>query len=529
MLYKYLEAMKSITNRVLLKVPSRKKEMEESMAKSSAIVIGAGLGGLSTGIYAQRNGYQCRIFEHARHPGGVASQWKRQGYTIDGGIHFYMGYRPGRPDHDIYRELGIDQEDQYIEITRYGRFVDPNQGLTLDITQDLDQLASTMKKHSPEDAPFIDKIISGAKAFEHWNMSGSMAKPPEMSHWWDTLKMMINMRGTLRYYSGWYTQSLDQAVRELHDPWLAHVFRYLFLPEVPVVFVMMILGALSGGNMAVRKDGSGSFARSLEKCYLNLGGEVAYGSTVEKILVENHKAVGVRLSNGDEYRADHIISAADGRSTLYGLLEGRYLTVPLKKLHEEWPLWKPVILINYGAARDFSNEPSIVLFKPGAKIKAGYLTSDCWVVRIFNYCPNCAPGGRTLLQVMIESQWQPWEDIRENREAYVSEKEMAASQVLEQLNDIWPGIEDQVEMTNVATPYTWWRYTRNRQGAFEGFAITPKIFSTRVKRTLPGLDNFFMAGQWVVPGGGVIPTLLSGKHAAMLICRRDGKAFRAIN
>jgi hypothetical protein len=34
-----------------------------------------------------------------------------------------------------------------------------------------------------------------------------------------------------------------------------------------------------------------------------------------------------------------------------------------------------------------------------------------------------------------------------------------------------------------------------------------------------------MAGQWVVPGGGVIPTLVSGKHAAMLLCRRDGKVF----
>ena len=99
--------------------------------------------------------------------------------------------------------------------------------------------------------------------------------------------------------------------------------------------------------------------------------------------------------------------------------------------------------------------------------------------------------------------------------------------ILERLNDLWPGIEDQVEMTNVATPHTWWRYTRNRQGAFEGFAITDKVFSTKVKRTLPGLDNFFMAGQWVVPGGGVIPTLVSGKHAAMLLCRHDGKGFKA--
>jgi phytoene dehydrogenase-like protein len=81
-------------------------------------------------------------------------------------------------------------------------------------------------------------------------------------------------------------------------------------------------------------------------------------------------------------------------------------------------------------------------------------------------------------------------------------------------------------MTNVATPHTWWRFTRNRRGSFEGFAITSKILSASVRRTLPGLAGFLMAGQWVVPGGGVVPTLLSGKHAVMLMCREDGIPFQ---
>ena len=495
------------------------------MSKPYVIIIGAGLGGLSTGVYAQMNGYQCRIFEHARHPGGVAAEWKRQGYTIDGGIHFYMGYRPGRPDHAIYRELGIYQEDQYLAMTNYARFLDPSNGRSLDVTQDLDQLAGTIKNISPQDAAFIDRVLTGAKAFSQANMIESMEKPPDMTRWWDSLKMMFKMRKTLRYYSKWYMQSLDQATKELHHPWLAHVFKHLFLPEVPVVFVMMILGALSGGNMAVRKDGSGGFARALEKRYLDLEGKVTYRSTVEKILVEKDRAVGVRLSNGEEYRADRVVSAADGFSTLYNLLDGKYISKEFRRLHEEWPLWKPVVLINYGVARDFSDDPSIIILKPTSNIEAGYLTGDCCVVRIFNYCPDCAPSGRTLVQVMVESTWQPWKDLWEDKEAYNAEKEKTAALVLESLEDVWPGIKDQVEMTNVATPHTWWRFTRNRQGAFEGFAITNKIFTTQVKRTLPGLENFFMAGQWVVPGGGVIPTLVSGKHAAMLLCRRDAKSF----
>ena len=321
-------------------------------------------------------------------------------------------------------------------------------------------------------------------------------------------------------------QSLDKAALEIHDPWLAYIFKHLFLPEVPVVFIMIILGALSGGNMAIRKDGSGGFARALEKRYLDLGGKVAYRSTVEKIIVEKDRAVGVRLSNGEAYRADHIVSAADGYSTLYDMLEGKYLTAELRKMHEKWALWKPVVLINYGVTRDFSSVPSIAMLKPPSDTEAGFFSGDCWPIRIFNYCTACAPAGRTLVQVMIESEWQPWKNIREDKDAYNAEKEKAAKQVLEQLNAVWPGIKNQVEMTNVATPYTWWRYTRNRRGAFEGFAITDKIFSTSVKRILPGLDRFLMAGQWVVPGGGVAPTLISGKHAVMLMCRSDGKTFK---
>jgi hypothetical protein len=223
-----------------------------------------------------------------------------------------------------------------------------------------------------------------------------------------------------------------------------------------------------------------------------------------------------------------VISAADGFSTLYDLLDGKYVTRQLKTLHKEWPLWNPVVLVNLGVARDFSGEPSITIFKPGAEADAGFLTGEAWVIRVFNYCGDCAPSGRTLMQVMVESKWQPWKDLREDREAYDAEKKRTVEQVLERLNELWPGIQGQVEMTNMATPHTWWRFTRNRCGSFEGFAVTGRTFTTQVKRILPGLDRFYMAGQWVVPGGGVIPTLMSGKHAAMLMCRRDGKTFQVL-
>jgi phytoene dehydrogenase-like protein len=47
------------------------------------------------------------------------------------------------------------------------------------------------------------------------------------------------------------------------------------------------------------------------------------------------------------------------------------------------------------------------------------------------------------------------------------------------------------------------------------------------QRELPGLGNFYMAGQWVTPSGGLPTVLMDGRKAAALICERDGKKFKA--
>ena len=95
------------------------------------------------------------------------------------------------------------------------------------------------------------------------------------------------------------------------------------------------------------------------------------------------------------------------------------------------------------------------------------------------------------------------------------------------MEEHFPGITRQVEITDVATPYTTWRYTLNHHGSPEGWLPTPEVITTTIRRTLPGLDGFYMAGQWVMPGGGVPPCIYSGRHVAQLLCRRDGKRFVA--
>jgi phytoene dehydrogenase-like protein len=100
-----------------------------------------------------------------------------------------------------------------------------------------------------------------------------------------------------------------------------------------------------------------------------------------------------------------------------------------------------------------------------------------------------------------------------------------AAEVLQRLEAHYPGLSSQVEVTDVATPYTTWRYTLNQRGSWGGWLLTAEAMRTPIQRTLPGLANLILAGQWVMPGGGVPSCLYSGRHAVQLLCRQDGKQF----
>lgn len=294
------------------------------MTEKSLIIIGAGLAGLSTGCYAQMNGYQSHIFEHHTVPGGVAATWKRKRYLVDGGIHFVMGHKSGTSLHELYRELGIVPVTRFVDMTTYGRFTDEASGRSVEVTRDLGCLADDLKAFSPTDARIVDELIAGACAMQGLDMSeAGMSKPPELIGSLDQLKEMWYMRRLFRYFTGRYAKSVADYAQAVHDPWLCACIENLFLPEVPVWFIFMVLGLLADGQMGLLEGGSLDFVRPIERRYRSLGGCVTYRATVEEVWVENDQAVGVRLTDGSEHRADVVVSAADGYSTVFEMLGGQ--------------------------------------------------------------------------------------------------------------------------------------------------------------------------------------------------------------
>ncbi|KKM12408.1 hypothetical protein SY88_04530 [Clostridiales bacterium PH28_bin88] len=500
------------------------------MATRSVIIIGAGLAGLAAGCYCQMNGYPTRIFEHHHKPGGVATTWKRKGYTIDGGIHFLMGHKPGQSIHELYRELGIHEAIRVLDMTVYGRYLDEASGRSVEITKDLDRLAAELKAFSPSDARAINDLMAGARAMQGSDMGKmGLAKPPELLGRLDGLKQMWAMRRVFKYFTGKYAEPVAEYTRGLQHPFLRQVIENLFLPEVPVWFILMLLGMLAEGQIGLLADGALNFARTIENRYKQLGGQVTYKATVEEILVEDDRAVGVRLADGSEYRGDIVVSAADGYSTIFKMLGGRYADEKIKSRYANWKLFCPLMIVSYGVARKFPGEPPLTTIMLKHPFNVNNRPVNGILVRIFNYTPEFSPPGKTVVQVEFEVEWDYWNNLqKEDRARYDADKERIATEILERLEAHYPGISSQVEVTDVATPYTTWRYTRNYRGAWEGWLPTPEAITTMIERALPGIQNFYMAGQWVMPGGGVVPCLYSGRHVAEILCSRDKKRFATV-
>jgi len=107
----------------------------------------------------------------------------------------------------------------------------------------------------------------------------------------------------------------------------------------------------------------------------------------------------------------------------------------------------------------------------------------------------------------------------------LNEKDQIKKDATACLEMIYPGLSEFIEVIDVATPKTDVRYTGVKDGAYEGFMPMRENMMKSLKMQLPGLQNFYMAGQWLFPGGGLPPSAQSGKWAVQLICRKKKQAF----
>ncbi|MDD5700717.1 MAG: NAD(P)/FAD-dependent oxidoreductase [Dehalococcoidales bacterium] len=489
------------------------------MMEKSIIIIGGGLAGLSTGCYGRMNGYKTTIFEMHDIAGGVCTAWKRKDYTIDGAMNWLVGTRPGSQFHNFWEELGAAQEWKIHNHDHY-LIREDKEGKAFTMYCNADRFEKYLLELAPEDSDVIKEFTQAIRTSS--DLSMPVEKPVELMGPADQAQMAQMLPG-MQFMQKWAEVSTHDFAQRLKNSYLREVF--LKLPELPMIMFVMVLGLQHAQSAGYVIGGALALVESIEKRYRDLGGEIHFNSRVVKIIVEDNKAAGVILDNGQEYRADYIVSAGDGRTTIFDLLGGKYIDEKIKNIYDQPKLFAPLVHVGLGVDRTFNDIPSSVgglsfpLDKP-VRI-AGKEEKDLNVF-IYNFDPTLAPQGKTLVTVYYETDYDYWHALRQDIAGYNAEKERIADEVIAGLEQRFPGISGQIEMRSVATPITWERYTGNWRGAYEGW-----IFGAydNVSKTLPGLDNFYMAGQWVNPGGGMPPAVMSGNHTIQFICQKDNKQF----
>jgi len=484
-------------------------------------IIGGGIAGLTTGCYLQMNGFDAEIFESHSQPGGLCTSWKIGDYTVDGCLHWLVGSNPDDPIYDLWNEL-IDMKSirfyNYVDFFR----VRDKQGKEIIGYTDLERLQQELLLKAPEDKSLINEFTEAVRVMSKMKMR--MDKAPEMYTLLEKINENIHYLPYLKILMRYSRMTIHDFACRCKNPLLAKFFEYSFTSEMPMLFIMITFSWLDRKTAGYPVGGSLQFSKLIEKKYLELGGKIHYNSRVKRILTEvsgkQHRASGIELDDGQQFSSGITISAADGYSTIYEMLQGRFADNRINHYYSDFSIFPSFLQISLGVAKSFSELPSTVI----TPLEQPFIidpekTIDQLYYRIANYDPTLAPEGKILIMCMVKTfNYKYWVDLRDNdRDKYKVEKKRIADFYIDTLDKELGGIKENLEMVDVSTPATLIRYTHNWKGSVEGWMVTKETGFDSLPKTLPGLQDFFMAGQWVEPGGGVPSAFFSGRNLVQVI------------
>lgn len=511
--------------------------------KPSVLIIGGGIAGLAAGCYAQMSGMDTHVLEKHVLPGGCCTAWSREGYIFDYCIEWLIGTAPGNEANQIWRELGALDGKRITNFEMFNRVVDSDDREVL-FYHDPDRLQQHLMALAPGDARQIKAFCRDLRRFLDLQLFPFL-KPPPLKTLGEKLAMLREVLPA--FFLFWRTSATQMAdfSGKFEDPLLRRAFPNIFFQDpggFPLLPFLYNLACAHHGNAGFPEGGSLGLARSVENRYTELGGRISYRARVRRILVEGDRAVGVELKDGTRLHADHVISACDGYTTIYGFLGGEYTNPAVEelytdKLHKPGILYPSVVSTFIGVDGEMPPEtPHSTTYLLSEQDSAGLPCSlqNSYVVQLRSrYWTGCAPPGKSLFHCTYFSDYGHWRELRtRNRREYWADKRRVAEFARNFLAERFPGIEGRIEVADVATPTTNQRYTGNHNGsilAWMGFNEADDLVSSLVSKhrmRLPGLAGFSMAGQWV-GGGGLVRAASTGRFAVQFLCEELGLPFRA--
>ncbi len=482
-----------------------------------AIVVGAGLGGLSAAALLSKSGKRVLVAERHDGPGGSAHAFKRGPYTFDPAIHV-TGHGYNVPIFRTYLEaLGVEKEVQILDMSRlYSVAVE---GERFDHPAGEDAVIEYLGSEFPAEAENIGEFIKlcGKVTVE------SQSPPPRVALK-DLGDAMEAFPLLFKYRNSTFDEVLDGYIT---DPKLRSIlgahWPYMGVPPSELGFLPATASwmALMDGQVSI-KGGFQQLADAQARVVTRHGGTMLFDSPVARIDIENGRAVGVTLAAGEQFRAPVVISNADGKFTFEELVGEEHLSSAfMRRLRRMTPSSSAFVL--FSACKLPLHElgtPSEVFIndhwdhdQTWADVQAGRF-GGMWVSIPTLHDDSIAPKGEHLViftSLIPYDIGVPWSEA----------KGRMAEEAIERIEKLFPGYRDSLTFSDSATPETFHNYTRSQKGAIYGWANTPAQSQPKRLPQESPIDGLLLAGHWTNPGTGCLRCLFSGLRGAATISGFD--------
>jgi phytoene desaturase len=481
--------------------------------KKRISIIGSGFSSLSAACYLAQLGDQVEIFEKNSTPGGRARQLKKDGFVFDIGPSWYW-----MPDvfEKFFGDFGKKVSDYYaLERLDPGYQVYFGKNDSILIGDSLEKIYSAFEAEEKGSAAKLKKFIG--KAADNYKIAiDELVYRPGIS------PLELVTPDTLKKLGYFFSNVKREVTRGFKNPKLAQILQFpvLFLGakpgDTPAFYNFMNFADFGLGTWHP-KDGMYSIVKGMVKLAESLGVKIHLDSPVEEILLENKKAVGVKI-NGKSIFSDIVLSGADYHHT------ETLLPKDLRAYSEAYwdkKTFAPSSLLFYvGLNKKVKNVSHHTLFFDvdfDTHAQTIYDTAQ-WPEEPLFYAnfpsisdPNMAPEGKEACFILIPIA-PGLEDTEELRNRYF---EIVIDR-LESLTD--QSIKDHILFRESFCVNDFISVYNSYKGNAYGMANTllqtaflrPKLKSKKVK-------NLYFTGQLTVPGPGVPPALISGKLVAGLI------------
>ncbi len=499
------------------------------------IIIGGGWGGLMAGITAAKRGKKTLLLEKHATVGGLAAGFTRKGYYFDAGMSRCMDYirRP-------LKEAGIDV------VLKPHRTVVNIAGCWVDYTN-LEAFFQDLGKAFPEEQPGLQMLYEKevrpvermmAAVFGGMNQEGLIHKMGGM------LRLVQAIR-TMRK-----TKSLQEMEGDIFARYLkpdGRAYRLLIEREDEVDYrgemdFMTKVGKLyTQTQNFYPHQGFQELADQMVTVIRTHHGEVRTSASVEKILIEGGRAIGVAVKTregSETIYAHNIISCIDLNKTFHHLVGDACLDAAFLKRLGESKLSRAIPILYLGVRiapekvkQTFQGRDEVWFFPEADPNPDGahFFRDHSMVVHASClHDPDHAPAGKTNLQIYLSCPPDGWMDhwglVNEMRcDRYREIKEMVIADVVNNLERLLPDLKDRslIEVCELGTPYTLERYTGNTHGSCLGFRMDADFIHSKKMGTYfdrcPGIAHLYLAGQQSGYPGGALIALESGRHAGKFV------------